>query len=358
MWPKNFLKGLNFLTLSQNSTGFYLASTGELTAGIVGLLKLTNSDSFKVLHFGHWLPGAADFLDEEQEQVFATQGPRANTSKHMSRSGTFSVRPKILKKGRYSASLFYHNEEKDSKLPEYLVKCYHTALLRVPEYQMKLENMMTERNVTVENLDAILLSLKDRARQVRNKRSSSSWELGKLQLDLEDSSKARTRNRAEMSSVAADYDLIDTWMLMKRYEEAVELNKKELSMFLFSCERSINALNDEIQKREDDRRETYFPLSLIARSKDVAQATEILRLQKVIAEAREIFRQVQEGFRFEDEDYLDMVEKGQAEDILLEADDFDAALEEDDLIMGDCETDEDDCCDWLNGEDCNFTTEA
>ncbi|XP_032793354.2 uncharacterized protein LOC116930092 [Daphnia magna] len=40
------------------------------------------------------------------------------------------------------------------------------------------------------------------------------------------------------------------------------------------------------------------------------------------------------------------------------ADDFDAALEEDDLIMGDCETDEDDCCDWLNGEDCNFTTEA
>jgi hypothetical protein len=169
---------------------------------------------------------------------------------------------------------------------------------------------------------------------------------------------ARTNSFSIAGSVAADYDLIDTWMLMKRYEEAVELNKKEMSMFLFSCERSINALNDEIRKREDDRRETYFPLSLIARSKDVAQATEILRLQKVIAEAREIFRQVQEGFRFEDEDYLDIVEKGQAEDILLEADDFDPALEEEDLIMGDCETDEDDCCDWLNGEDCNFTTEA
>ncbi len=71
---------------------------------------------------------------------------------------------------------------------------------------MKLEKMMVERNITVENLDAILLSLKDRARQVRSefaikwfflkfvltlstiitdKRSSSSWELGKLQLDLE-----------------------------------------------------------------------------------------------------------------------------------------------------------------------------
>ena len=160
---------------------------------------------------------------------------------------------------------------------------------------------------------------------------------------------ARTNSFSIAGSVAADYDLIDTWMLMKRCEEAVELNKKEMSMFLFSCERSINAMNDEIRKREDDRRETYFPLSLIARSKDVAQATEILRLQKVIAEAREIFRQVQEGFRFEDEDYLDIVEKGQAEDILLEADDFDPALEEEDLIMGDCETDEDDCCDWLNG---------
>ena len=45
------------------------------------------------------------------------------------------------------------------------------------------------------------------------------------------------------------------------------------------------------------------------------------------------------------------MEKGQAEDILLEADDFDPALEEEDLIMGDCETDEDDCCDWLNGEE-------
>lgn len=146
--------------------------------------------------------------------------------------------------------------------------------------------------------------------------------------------------------------------VVKRYEEAVELNKKEMSMFLFSCLRSINALNDEIQKREDDRRETYFPLSLIVRSKDVVQATEILRLQKMIVEAREIFRQVQEGFRFEDEDYLDMVEKGQAEDILLEADYFDPALEEEDLIMGDCETDEDDCCDWLNGKDCNFTTET
>jgi hypothetical protein len=33
---------------------------------------------------------------------------------------------------------------------------------------MKLEKMMVERNITVENLDAILLSLKDRARQVRS----------------------------------------------------------------------------------------------------------------------------------------------------------------------------------------------
>ncbi|EFX78748.1 hypothetical protein DAPPUDRAFT_245809 [Daphnia pulex] len=37
---------------------------------------------------------------------------------------------------------------------------------------------------------------------------------------------------------------------------------------------------------------------------------------------------------------------------------IDPALEEEDLTMGDCETDEDEFCDWLNEEDCNFTTEA
>jgi hypothetical protein len=141
------------------------------------------------------------------------------------------------------------------------------------------------------------------------------------------------------------------------YEEAVELNKKGMSMFLLSCESTINALNDEIKKREDERRETYFPSSLISRSKDVAQATEVLCLQKVTVEARETFRQVQEGFRFEDEKYLDMVEKGQAGDILPEADDFDSALEEEDLIIGNGERDEDNCCDWLNSADCNFKTE-
>jgi hypothetical protein len=34
------------------------------------------------------LNGAADFLGEEQEQLFAIQGRRAATSKHMSLSGT------------------------------------------------------------------------------------------------------------------------------------------------------------------------------------------------------------------------------------------------------------------------------
>ena len=92
------------------------------------------------MHFGHWLPGAADFLGEEQEQVFATQGPRANTSKHMSRAGipldsSGRLRLALILKtliiiGRrddVSASLFYHNEEKDLKLPEFLVKCYNTV---------------------------------------------------------------------------------------------------------------------------------------------------------------------------------------------------------------------------------------
>ncbi|EFX68063.1 hypothetical protein DAPPUDRAFT_114894 [Daphnia pulex] len=186
-----------------------------------------------------WLPGAADFLGEEQEQVFATQGPRANTSKHMSRA----------------------------------------------------------------------------------------------------------------RSVAEYYDLIDTWMLMQRYEEAIELNKKEMTMFLLSYNTTANALCDEIKRREN-----------------VAQATEVHRLQQIIQKARELFLQVQERFTFDGEENFEKAEQGEVEDY------FDpghpAAIEEDlttdneDSEEDDGGSDEynggagedDDCCDWLNGEDCNSTS--
>ena len=42
----------------------------------------------QVEHLGHWYPGAADFLGEEQEQVNAIIGRRAVTTKHMSRTST------------------------------------------------------------------------------------------------------------------------------------------------------------------------------------------------------------------------------------------------------------------------------
>jgi hypothetical protein len=60
-------------------------------------------------------------------------------------------------------------------------------------------------------------------------------------------------------SVAEVYDLIDTWMLMQRYEEAIELNKKEMTMFLLSCNTTANALCDEIRRRESETKETNLP---------------------------------------------------------------------------------------------------
>ena len=50
-------------------------------------------------------------------------------------------------------------------------------------------------------------------------------------------------------SVSADYDLMENWNLMLRYQEAIELNKKEMAMFLSSCRRT-DLLSNDMKKRE------------------------------------------------------------------------------------------------------------
>ena len=60
---------------------------------------------------------------------------------------------------------------------------------------------------------------------------------------------------------------------------------------------------------------------------NVAQATEIQRLKKNMEEDREIFRQVEGGFLLVDEDYLDQVEKGKSEKIILVEDFYDSTDE-------------------------------
>lgn len=51
-------------------------------------------------------------------------------------------------------------------------------------------------------------------------------------------------------SIAADYELIDTWMLGKRYAEAIEQNKEEMDMFLSSCRVTIGKLVEEVEARQ------------------------------------------------------------------------------------------------------------
>ena len=89
---------------------------------------------------GHWFPGAADFLGEEQEQVNAIIGRRAVTTKHMSQNSTlysriyfFFVYSHFLlnldRRDDISGSFFYHNGEKNAKMPQYLVKCYRVVMI-------------------------------------------------------------------------------------------------------------------------------------------------------------------------------------------------------------------------------------
>ena len=147
-------------------------------------------------------------------------------------------------------------------------------------------------------------------------------------------------------SVSADYDLMENWNLMLRYQEAIELNKKEMAMFLSSCRRTIVSLSNDMKKREEERIESNDLPTLLKRSYDVAQATEKQRLLKVVNEAEDLFRQIQGGLRSIEEDCLDQVERGGTEEILLVEEDYDST---EDLEMVELIDEADDCCDWLNG---------
>lgn len=133
---------------------------------------------------------------------------------------------------------------------------------------------------------------------------------------------------------------------MLRYQEAIELNKKEMTMFLSSCQRTIDSLSDDMKKREEKRIESNALPTLLKRSYDAAQATEKQRLSTVVKEAQDLFRQVLGGLRFIEEDCLDQVERGEAEEILLVEEDYNST---EDLEMVELIDEADDCCDWLNG---------
>ncbi|KAI9550780.1 hypothetical protein GHT06_004567 [Daphnia sinensis] len=316
----------------------------------------------RVLHFGHRLNGAADFLGEEQEQLFAIQGRRAATSKHMSLSA---------RRDDVSQAAFYSNESKDMAHPQYLVKCYLTAVKNVPIYESKLEKRLIQRQLTRADLPCILELLKSRAQislritlqqcQTEIEGEAHMVQILKAKNDkCLDSNKARTRNRKEMrksgktidkcvallsskfkilvtekemesgmfswnlngsSTVAEDYDLIDDWMLSLSllYAEAIELNKNEMAMFIRSCDRLVDGLYGQIQQRKIDREKIIALESLLSVSLDLLQRREISRVLKNISDATDLFEKVVDGFTYEDEGFLDRVEKGEAEELLFDA---------------------------------------
>ena len=120
-------------------------------------------------------------------------------------------------------------------------------------------------------------------------------------------------------TVADDYDLIDEWQLSLRSVEAIESNKKEMSMYIRSCERLLYGLRRQIEQRKIDRLEINTPESLLSGTLDHLQRSEIIRLEKTLEDATDLFDKVVDGFIYEPEGFLDQVEAGEAEELLLDA---------------------------------------
>lgn len=113
------------------------------------------------------------------------------------------------------------------------------------------------------------------------------------------------------ASIAADYDLIDTWNLGKRYVEAISLNKSEMDMYLQSCRSVINMLQQDINERS-------IECTSFTKCCDILQKTEIFRLENVIRAAAEQFEKCDDVDNCDD-DALDDAEAGEYEDLILDA---------------------------------------
>ncbi|KAK4003721.1 hypothetical protein OUZ56_005476 [Daphnia magna] len=171
-------------------------------------------------------------------------------------------------------------------------------------YGKKLQSMLDHRGLNKEDLPLILQRFKKQVKLV-NTRNATFF----------DTCKARTANRKIMSkkkkrvdtivellsgkgikvskenlntgffpwhdttklSLGDDYELIDTWMLSLRYEEAIVQSKKEMSEFI----RSLTSLCFDLQN--DIRNyEKIMPVTLLNYSRSIMATTEIARIRELM----------------------------------------------------------------------------
>nr|CAH0110781.1 unnamed protein product [Daphnia galeata] len=338
----------------------------KLTEDMVPFLSrfhgLGHSWACRVLYNGHWEKDGADMLGEEQEQVFSYMARLGSTTKHQSRAS---------RRDDISSAILYFNVDKEKRMIPSLCLWLNRARCRTLLYEKKLQNLLDRRGLKKEDLPEVLQRLKKQAKLVNSKRLTVEWEVGLLQKELEgechmikvlhtrnatffDTCKARTANRKIMSkkkkkvdaivdllsgkgikvskenldtgffpwhntkefSVGDDYELVDTWMLSLRYEEAIVQAKKEMGEFIRSLTSLCFDLQSDIKNYEKIR-----PVTLLNYSRSILANTEIVRIREILRKALNQFTDalnlnISEDSEIDPQDFLEMVEK---EEELLEA---------------------------------------
>ncbi|XP_057370011.1 uncharacterized protein LOC130691120 [Daphnia carinata] len=353
-----------FATKESNLFGESNPEYKKLTEDMVPFLSrfhgLGHSWACRVLYNGHWQKDGADMLEEEQEQVFSYMARLGTTTKHQSRAS---------RRDDITSAILAYNVDKEKRMMAALCLRLNRARRKSNFYGKKLQDLLDHRGLKEELLPQILIRLKNQAKLVKSKNLNSDWDVELLQKEIEgechmikvlhtrnatffDTCKTRTSNRKIMSKkkkrvdtivkllqqkgiivskentdtgffpwhqnnknfLGKDYELIDTWMLGLRYQEAITKTQREMGEFT----RSLTSLCKDLH-RDIKNYERLRPTTLLDYSRSVMANTEIVRLSGIISDAVHVFTealQFREDIEINPQAFIDRIEK---EDNLLDS---------------------------------------
>ncbi|KAK4003258.1 hypothetical protein OUZ56_005032 [Daphnia magna] len=256
----------------------------------------------------------------------------------------------------------YHNAEKERKMVHMLTKRLYTARKQIPKLHGKLETMLNDRKLAIVDLPSIREKLETQARLVGEPRLTNKWPLENLQRELEgicvvmrnlreremrfaDGCKARTVFRRKLThlkaracdliklingrsqwniteehrisgifpwqtsgytSVAEDFQLVDTWELHKRFQEEEFQTKREMVSFISRMCEGLKILESDIEKLSNEHNK-------LSQGKIILKNAEIKRLKLMLNDALFSF---DVEFEFDEDALLEM--EYEEEDIALE----------------------------------------
>ncbi|EFX62316.1 hypothetical protein DAPPUDRAFT_337119, partial [Daphnia pulex] len=220
-----------------------------------------------------------------------------------------------------SAAIMYWNWGKIERMPSILSKRLKRASKCVAVYNDKLTSLLNSNQCNIEDLPEILKELKTKALANLGSRQNRKTPFNKLKRNLEGifiqmknvsylrssraihgiismddfekgifpwdvNSEDDSENESSTLSLSQKYELVDTWMLLQRAEEEIELCKMEMKEYILYLDSTRSSLNRNLIDQNVSCEETN---EFIA-GKAILMRCEIARLDVKIQESLETFQ--------------------------------------------------------------------